>query len=696
MGNALDAAKFSVEKGNTGVGTRKTLLEAVDTGMADVNTWATNIATERKKLKDDTAKNYREGELKAQQEISKLKSTGEQYKTERDLVIMGLASYKDQLYSNEKLVQSGVISADDNIVFRENGKQTFDIMQQKIQSASKDYQLTLQRAKGGYWPDEEGGPDVYHLPVSGDEEGAMQRIQSRIMNPNFVNMSIGRNGLGNVTLYQTKLQDGVEVLDLDEKGNPKILPGQGSEMNILALDGGRNERADRFDLATETKKFFVKDGALDVAAQIMATGPDGKMYGTVKDFLLAKDSEGNLINKRVSTLINDATALATSTNSRQVSVLTDNGPEGERSQTKTMNEWAILSDKEKNEKIKYYYYDLEKGEVVEGEKSKYLEMKLVANQLTVVLTPDDKKAAENSAKGSILSKVNEKYTQGGTKRSEFQARKDTAVDIAVGDRKKEGEYYAELFDTAATGNKSSINSIVTQSKVLKGAEYSLDKDGNTILNFINTDDEKLADIQITGTKATGSASQMAAQAQLSKNAAQNYLEFTSFKGDLANTQASGIKDEKDYKYNEIKEGRPYVFMDDIALSYDNEANPRTPSTAFTEAGKDSNKIQIAFNQTVSKMVENYGFPEGFITVEIDDTPGNDRMRVYGYLNGKKEELAESEDDEANGEVVKKALEQYAKENNPRNKKETTAKPSFQDWIKIKGNEKKSYIDWQNS
>ena len=275
-------------------------------------------------------------------------------------------------------------------------------MQQKIQSASKDFQLTLQRSKGGYWPDEEGGPDVYHLPVSGDEEGAMQRIQSRIMNPNFVNMSIGRNGLGNVTLYQTKLQDGVEVLDLDEKGNPKILPGQGSEMNILALGGGKNERADRFDLATETKKFFVKDGALDVAAQIMATGPDGKMYGTVKDFLLARDSEGNLINQGVTTLINDATALATSTNSRMVSVLTDNGPEGERSQTKTMNEWAILSDKEKNEKIKYNYYDLEKGEVVEGEKNKYLEMKLVANQLLLMLPLGTGRKKVNSMQNLLI------------------------------------------------------------------------------------------------------------------------------------------------------------------------------------------------------------------------------------------------------------------------------------------------------
>jgi hypothetical protein len=691
MGNALDAAKFSVEQGNTGVGTRKTLLEAVDTGMADVNTWATNIATERKKLKDDTAKLYREGELKAQQEISKLTSTGEQYKTERDLVIMGLASYKDQLYNNEKLVKNGFISADDNIIFRENGKQTFDIMQQKIQSASKDLQLTLQRAKGGYWPDEEGGPDVYHLPVSGDEEGAMQRIQSRIMNPNFVNMSIGRNGFGNVTLYQTKLQDGVEVLDLDEKGNPKILPGQGSEMSILALDGGRNERADRFDLATETKKFFVKDGALDVAFQTMATGPDGKMYGTVKDFLLAKDSNGNLINKKVTTLVNDATALATSTNSRQVSILTDNGPEGERSQTKTMNEWAMLTDKEKNEKIKYNYYDLEKGEVVEGEKNKYLEMKLVANQLTVVLRPEDVKAAANSAKGSILSKVNEKYTMGGTKRSES---KPSSVDIALGDREKKGKYYAELIDTGATGNKSSINAIVTQSKILKEAVYSRDKNNNLILNFINVDGEKLSDIPLTGAKATGAGSQIASQAQLTENAAQNYLEYTSFKGDKANTKAVGIEN---YRYSQVKEGRPYVFMDDIALSYDNNANPLTPSTAFANAGEDSKKIKIAFDQTVSKMVEIYGFPEGFITVEISDKGGlNDRMKVFGHLNGKKKQLLDTENDEDNGRLVKNALEQYAKENNPRKKEETTAKPSFQDWKLIKGNENKTYKDWQNS
>ena len=647
MGNALDAAKFSVEQGNTGVGTRKTLLEAVDTGMADVNTWATNIAAERKKLKDDTAKNYREGELKAQQEISKLKSTGEQYKTERDLVIMGLASYKDQLYTNEKLVQSGVISADDNIVFRENGKQTFDIMQQKIQSASKDYQLTLQRAKGGYWPDEEGGPDVYHLPVSGDEEGAMQRIQSRIMNPNFVNMSIGRNGLGNVTLYQTKLQDGVEVLDLDEKGNPKILPGQGSEMNILALDGGKNERADRFDLATETKKFFVKDGALDVAAQIMATGPDGKMYGTVKDFLLAKDSEGNLINKRVSTLINDATALATSTNSRQVSVLTDNGPEGERSQTKTMNEWAILSDKEKKEKIKYYYYDLEKGEVVEGEKSKYLEMKLVANQLTVVLTPDDKKAAENSVKGSILSKVNEKYTQGGSKRSEFQDRQKSAAEIKSEGDDKEYGYTVKLVDQASTGDPESLQALVNESDIVE--KYTVIEDPKTkikTLNFYTFSGDKLSDIVIDGLgKNVGK--QISSQLKLK---AEKYINKTNLKDEKASQKVG------DY----ASRSREYTNLDDLVFGVNTAGVTTTPSDLFADAGTSSGKIKSAFDRTISEMARQYGFPEGFLTVEVDDTLDNDRMTIRdaaGNIIGDR-----FEDDDSNGANLKNALAKYMKEN----------------------------------
>ena len=55
MGNALDAAKFSIEQGNTGVGTKKTLLEGIDRGMKGVKDWKANIDKQRLDLKTSTA-----------------------------------------------------------------------------------------------------------------------------------------------------------------------------------------------------------------------------------------------------------------------------------------------------------------------------------------------------------------------------------------------------------------------------------------------------------------------------------------------------------------------------------------------------------------------------------------------------------------------------------------------------------------
>jgi len=65
MGNALEAAKFSVLQGNTGVANKKTTLAAIDTGMADVKAWKDSIDAERLKLKTDTADRFREAEKDA-------------------------------------------------------------------------------------------------------------------------------------------------------------------------------------------------------------------------------------------------------------------------------------------------------------------------------------------------------------------------------------------------------------------------------------------------------------------------------------------------------------------------------------------------------------------------------------------------------------------------------------------------------
>jgi hypothetical protein len=55
-GNALTGAMFSVNKGNTGVGTKKTTFEAIDKGIKGVQDWKDNIDEERLKLKTDTVK----------------------------------------------------------------------------------------------------------------------------------------------------------------------------------------------------------------------------------------------------------------------------------------------------------------------------------------------------------------------------------------------------------------------------------------------------------------------------------------------------------------------------------------------------------------------------------------------------------------------------------------------------------------
>ena len=84
MANALDAAMFSVEKGNTGVGSKKTTLEAIDKGALDVKSWKDGIDAERLKLKTDTADKYREAEKLAREKIGAMQPNN---KTERDFYV---------------------------------------------------------------------------------------------------------------------------------------------------------------------------------------------------------------------------------------------------------------------------------------------------------------------------------------------------------------------------------------------------------------------------------------------------------------------------------------------------------------------------------------------------------------------------------------------------------------------------------
>lgn len=153
MGNALDAAKFSIEQGNTGVGTKKELLAGIDRGMKGVKEWKSDIDKQRLDLKKNTAEKYREAELKTMQNLPS-------DKTSRDLAIKALANYKDRLYGNMGLVQSGNIKPEDNLIFQENGKQSFDILAQQINGYAKEKEKYIKRLKGYYELDENGNKKI--------------------------------------------------------------------------------------------------------------------------------------------------------------------------------------------------------------------------------------------------------------------------------------------------------------------------------------------------------------------------------------------------------------------------------------------------------------------------------------------------------------------------------------------------------
>lgn len=75
MGNALEAAKFSILQGNTGVDDKSKLLKGIDDFAGDVKTWKDNIDAARLKLKTDTASKYREAEKKYTKTYPQIKQT---------------------------------------------------------------------------------------------------------------------------------------------------------------------------------------------------------------------------------------------------------------------------------------------------------------------------------------------------------------------------------------------------------------------------------------------------------------------------------------------------------------------------------------------------------------------------------------------------------------------------------------------
>ena len=641
MGNALEAAKFSVEKGNTGVGTKKTLLEGIDKAQLGVKTWKENIDSERLKLKTDTATKYREAEMDTMKNLPS-------DKTSRDLALNALAEYKDRLYGNMGLVQSGLISSDDNLIFQENGKQSFDILAQQINGYAKEKENYIKRLKGYYELNEDGtkktgadGLPIYVPPSSGGVDQSLQDLHDRMGNPDFTDMTFGENGMGRITFYQTKIDETTKtrVLDLDAEGNPQPYDGI-KDMSVLAFNNKRNQTAEKVDLAQETKAAIGKDSPLGQIFEKMDNF--GKMLGVVTDDMRN--------NPQLNRLLKDAVSAAAATTDKQASILSDNGPESERSITLNEFESQELEKQGINldEKIDYTYIDTDPksetyGEELTGQKSKYIKMVMAKNnQIVPVISASDKLAAERIAGSSFYSGLRRDITDGGTKKSEFQARAKSAATIKKEGDDEDYQFTVKLIDQASTGDVESLQALVNESDIVE--KYTIDTiDGKQVLNFYTFSGDKLADILIDGEgKAVGK--QIASQL---KKQAEKYINKTTLK----NEEAKGT----DAEFN--SRSREYTNLDDVVFGVNNQGVTTTTSDLFADAGKSSGKIKAAFDRTIAEMARLYGFPEGFLTVEIDDTDFNDRMTIRD-ANGK--EIDQFEEDASNGANIKNALDKYMK------------------------------------
>ena len=468
MGNKLDSIRYALGQGLTGVAKPTKTLEAVDNFVEDVEAWKKNIDDQRLKLKTDTATKVREAEKEA---YANLPNT----KTERDLVIQGLANYKDMLYNNMSMVQNGVLKPEDNLIFQENGKQSFEIAADLINNYSTRKEEAMKEASGYY--DDEGN---FVEPTAGDYQAALQRINDEFMIPGGQEFKFMSNGMGNITMFKTKIDEETKtkVLDLDADGNPIPIDGQ-SNIPMLAFMDGRNDKAPMFVLANEVTKFTRgKDSFLGASYQkfIKVKG----MVGSVKDNMSQSPGFQESVKQASSSLTN--------TVPKVVSMLTDNGPDAQQTKTLTPSEWDALSDAQKNETISFEYTDFD-GSTKKGVKSKYLQVKLATNNSFVaVLSDRNQLAAEQIAQTALISSLEQTIDPGvkfGDRNPQVDRNKDNQTDT-----------FTLIDQVVINGNSNSLEAIVRQDPNIN--DYKVTKEG---IVFVKRDGTLTAPINVSSGSA---------------------------------------------------------------------------------------------------------------------------------------------------------------------------------------------------
>lgn len=448
MGNALQSTMAAVNAGFIGKNPLEGKLAAIDKGIKGVQDWKANIDKQRLELKQTTAKQIREAELKVYENMPS-------DETAQAKVLEGLAKYKDQMLINERLVRNGSVPPQENLIFFENGKQSFDIFAQNVSSYDQELELTKKRAQG--YTDPETGEFVQ--PTSGELEAAMQKIQTAIGTLSGIDINFSEKGMGQIDFFQMEVDPKTHTYrpKVDENGNKIPIEGQ-SNMSVLALKHKANGRADRVNVSGLTETFTKKGLATEY--DVMAT--EGIMVGNVITDLRNNPDRASILNNAVA---------ADSSGVQQVaSILSkDNGIPTEYV---PFNEWDMLSDADKNETIEITVLD-ENMEEKSVNVKKYVRVAAANENNAIVpeMDEDQINAAQGYLRKSYADALQRKITK-GTKRSEFdqstpQKRGGSQSDIDKGTRT-----IAALNNLRGATTKQDMELAIQELQGISGLSYS--------------------------------------------------------------------------------------------------------------------------------------------------------------------------------------------------------------------------------
>ena len=393
MGNKLDATRIALEKGFTGVSNPTTTLSGITKGMQDVASWKKGIDDAEIKLKTDTAKAYQDAKKLASERM-----TGN--KTVDAAILQALKSTQDRLYDNQRMVQKGMQTPTDNLIFRQNASSSYDILSSYLKDYDANFQQAIKEAQG--YTNEKG---EFIKPTAGAFQAAIQSFQTTLGNPNLYEIVSSENGSLNLNLFKTKIDSATNTrqLVLDENNNPIVDPSM-SGIGASTLLKGKNQKALRVYMDDEINKALADDTAISKAYQAIknSKGYTGVFWQDMR------------LNPDIGTVINTGATSATSTVEQRMSILADNMPPGMEQIPVMPNQVEGLKAQgvDLDEQIKYDYIDPETGETKNGTYNKYAMVVKdpMSNLFMPKETEDAKIASKRIFKSAIYASLERKIT----------------------------------------------------------------------------------------------------------------------------------------------------------------------------------------------------------------------------------------------------------------------------------------------